>query len=139
MNLLKADLLDVGFRPVWFNAWHHQKEERLLASLLQAVRQQAVPGWWRPENFFFRLRLIWISGWKYRASLMLLILALSLAAGYETSHHHGDTLGALEKAGEALSSDSLAKLAKELPGGLQHEGVALLSAFTIAAAAWRGL
>lgn len=38
MNLLRADLRRYDFRPVWFNAWHHQKEEHLLASLLQNVR-----------------------------------------------------------------------------------------------------
>ena len=35
MNLLRADLRDWGFRPVWFNAWHHQKEQHFLASLVQ--------------------------------------------------------------------------------------------------------
>ncbi|MEJ7711368.1 MAG: P-loop NTPase fold protein [Pyrinomonadaceae bacterium] len=30
MNLLKGDLCRYGFRPVWFNAWHHQKEEHHL-------------------------------------------------------------------------------------------------------------
>jgi predicted KAP-like P-loop ATPase len=38
MNLLRTDLRERGFRPVWFNAWHYQKEENLLASLLQNVR-----------------------------------------------------------------------------------------------------
>jgi hypothetical protein len=139
MNLLKADLVDFGFRPVWFNAWHHQKEEHLLASLLQAVRQQAVPRWWRPENFFFRLRLIWIRGWKYRANLMLLILALSLAAGYETSHHRGETLGSLEKGAEAISNGDFATLIGELPEGVKAEPVVILSLLTVLGAAWRGL
>ena len=43
MNLLRVDLRRYGFRPVWFNAWHHQKEENLLASLLEMVRSQADP------------------------------------------------------------------------------------------------
>jgi KAP family P-loop domain len=46
MNLLRADLERYDFRPVWFNAWHPQKEEHLFAALLEAVRGQAVPGWW---------------------------------------------------------------------------------------------
>ena len=45
MNLAKADLEEYGFRPVWFNAWHHQKEEHLLASLLQNIKLQAIPSW----------------------------------------------------------------------------------------------
>ena len=43
MNLLKADLIRRGFRPLWFNAWHHQKEEHLLATLLANIRTQAIP------------------------------------------------------------------------------------------------
>jgi len=46
MNLLMADLKEYRFRPVWFNAWHHQKEEHLLASLLENIKSQAIPHWW---------------------------------------------------------------------------------------------
>lgn len=38
-----ADLRRFGHRPLWFNAWHHQKQEHLCAALLGAVRAQAVP------------------------------------------------------------------------------------------------
>ena len=31
MNLLQHDLRRFGYPCVWFNAWHHQKEEHLLA------------------------------------------------------------------------------------------------------------
>src|ERR1700724_1577599 len=37
MNLLRSDLKRYGFRPVWFNAWHQQKAEHLLAPLLEGV------------------------------------------------------------------------------------------------------
>ena len=50
MNLLRADLAQNGFCPVWFNAWHHQKEEHLLASLLENIRAQAVPPWWHSRG-----------------------------------------------------------------------------------------
>ena len=43
MNLLRADLRSYKFRPVWYNAWHHQKEEHILASLLENIILQAVP------------------------------------------------------------------------------------------------
>jgi len=56
MNLLRCDLQSYGMRPVWFNAWHHQKEEHLLAALLQTVRLEAVPPLWKIP---FRLRLLW--------------------------------------------------------------------------------
>ncbi|MBC8145542.1 MAG: hypothetical protein H7X80_08140, partial [bacterium] len=43
MNLLKSDLVRHGHRPVWFNAWHHQGEQHLLAALFENVRRQAIP------------------------------------------------------------------------------------------------
>lgn len=43
LNLLAASLNRSGRSTVWFNAWHHQKEEHIFAALLQAVRKQAVP------------------------------------------------------------------------------------------------
>ena len=58
MNLLHADLKEHGLRTVWFNAWHHQKEEHLLAALLENIRAQAVPAWYDPRNIPFRLRLL---------------------------------------------------------------------------------
>ncbi len=38
MNMLQEDLRRHACRPVWFNAWHHRKEEHLLAALLENVR-----------------------------------------------------------------------------------------------------
>jgi hypothetical protein len=59
MNLVAQDLRTFGTRPVWFNAWHHQKEEHLLAALLEAIRSQAIPSWWRWSGLTFRRRLLW--------------------------------------------------------------------------------
>ncbi len=58
MNLLKKDLQSYGYRPVWFNAWHHQTEEHLLAALLQTVRLEAVPPAMAPSWMLFRWRLL---------------------------------------------------------------------------------
>jgi photosystem II stability/assembly factor-like uncharacterized protein len=82
MNLLKADLERYGFRPVWFNAWHHQKEEHLLAALLQNIRKQALPHWWRPEGVSFRARLFWRRIKRYRLLALLLLAGFAMAAGY---------------------------------------------------------
>jgi photosystem II stability/assembly factor-like uncharacterized protein len=57
MNLVRGRLCAEGFYPVWFNAWHHQKEEHLLAALLEAVREQGVPPWWSLTGVSFRYRL----------------------------------------------------------------------------------
>ena len=42
---------------VWFNAWHHQKEESLLAPLLKNILAQAVPPLWTRTGIEFRFRL----------------------------------------------------------------------------------
>jgi hypothetical protein len=58
MNLLNKQLENYGSHPVWFNAWHHQKEDQLLAALLQTVKVQAVPPLLDYRGIGFRLRLI---------------------------------------------------------------------------------
>lgn len=82
MNLLKADLKRYGFRPVWFNAWHHQKEEHLLAALLENVRNQAIPPWWRLEGLSFRCHLLWLRAKRRRFVAALLLLLFAFAVGY---------------------------------------------------------
>lgn len=75
MNLLRRDLESYGFCPVWFNAWHHQKEEHLLAALLQSVRLEGVPPSWQLHGVPFRAKLLW---YRLRSNLPVLVL---LAAG----------------------------------------------------------
>ena len=58
MNLVAEDLRDRGANTVWFNAWHHQKEENILAALLENIREQAIPSAWRLSGLMFRLRLL---------------------------------------------------------------------------------
>lgn len=82
MNLLKGDLARRGFQPVWFNAWHHQKEEHLLASLLENVRAQAIPPWARWEGLAFRGRLLGIRWRRYWLIVVLLFAVLASLAGY---------------------------------------------------------
>jgi hypothetical protein len=57
MNLLAANMRDSA-RTVWFNAWHHQSEEQLLAALLQAVRVQSLDNMWSLPGLGRRLRLL---------------------------------------------------------------------------------
>ena len=59
MNMLAGSLKKGGAQPVQFNVWHHQHEEVLLAPLLQAIVNQAIPGW-----------ALW-AGWRFRARLWL--------------------------------------------------------------------
>ena len=57
MNLVRQYLESNGSRPVSFNAWHHQKEDQLLAALLDAVKAQAVPTLANGSGWMFRARL----------------------------------------------------------------------------------
>lgn len=76
MNLLRADLRSYKFRPVWFNAWHHQKEEHMLASLLENIKLQAVPRWWSNRGLAFRAKLLGIRGWRHWLPLALLLFVI---------------------------------------------------------------
>lgn len=93
MNLLRCDLESYGMRPVWFNAWHHQKEEHLLAALLQNVRLEAVPPLWSLLGVPFRLRLLC---YRLHRSWPVLILSagvlifLIVLDYHLRSHDHSD-------------------------------------------------
>ncbi|HEX8154164.1 MAG TPA: P-loop NTPase fold protein, partial [Thermoanaerobaculia bacterium] len=140
MNLLRADLVRFGFRPVWFNAWHHQKEEHLLASLLQSVRLQAVPSWWTAENLFFRARLIWIRGVKHRAGLLLLLFLFGVAIAYEQRHDHGPFSFFTDAVATSVDRP-LPDLVKSLPSDFlqRFELVPLLFLISVCVTAWKGL
>jgi photosystem II stability/assembly factor-like uncharacterized protein len=86
MNLLKADLERYGFHPVWFNAWHHQQEDQLLAALLEGVRTQGVPPWWHPEGLWFRGRLLVLRGRRHWLLFLLLSFGIVFSAGYFVAH-----------------------------------------------------
>lgn len=82
LNLLRNDLAWRGFRPVWFNAWHHQQEENLLAALYSAIITQSVPPLPRPEGLEFRLRLLVRRSGRMVALLSVLLLVLTWATAF---------------------------------------------------------
>lgn len=86
MNLLRRDLQERSFRTVWFNAWHHQREESLLASLLESVRQTASPPVWTIKGIRFRVRLLWARFSRYAVPLLVLFPLFALAVGYILRH-----------------------------------------------------
>jgi len=95
MNLTSGELRRAGFRPVWFNAWHHQEDVNLLASLLQAVRCDAAPGVFSKNGAGFRLRLAWYRFARYypRALAMVAIfLALGAAETWYDDGKHAPKL-----------------------------------------------
>lgn len=90
MGMLASELRRHGARPVWFNVWHHQHDEVLLAPLLQAITHQAIPGLFTAPGLQFRARLVrerWRrGGWATRmagialASVPLYLLWVALRA-----------------------------------------------------------
>ena len=87
MSLLRGDLEKSRYRPVWFNAWHHQSEEQLLAALLEHIKDEAVPPWWHIDNWIFRARLLRIRLSDKWPLAVILILALCGSVSFELSRH----------------------------------------------------
>ncbi|WP_441233908.1 KAP family P-loop NTPase fold protein [Bradyrhizobium sp. 930_D9_N1_4] len=81
MNLVAEDLRQRGSSPVWFNAWHHQKEENILAALLENIRGQAIPPVWRLSGLWFRARLLYVRAGRDMVPL-LLVAALIFSAAW---------------------------------------------------------
>ncbi len=47
MNLIMGRLRSEGWRTsTWFNAWHHQQEDHLLASLIETITISGLPPFW---------------------------------------------------------------------------------------------
>ncbi len=146
MNLLKADLARYRFRPVWFNAWHHQKEEHLLAALLQNIRKQALPRWWRPEGMSFRARLFWARVRRYRVLALVLLAGFSVAVGYFAADHPSRLHEAVQQIENFFTKDKT--LEGTILEWLQHKLAALGTTSVLALLSslgaamlvlWRGL
>jgi hypothetical protein len=112
MNLVREDLADYDVRTVWFNAWHHQKEDNLLAALLATIRAQAVPPIWTLTGVQYRLRIAWrrIIEDAGRSITFMVLFAVAAALvftfGSRALDVIGDTLqwlGALMQTGSAES------------------------------------
>ncbi|MFC5860705.1 YCF48-related protein [Acidicapsa dinghuensis] len=81
MRMLESELKEKrAALTVWFNAWHHQKEDQLLACLMEAVQKQAVPAWFTPVGISFRLDLLRVRLFGNRDRLALTVLALGALA-----------------------------------------------------------
>jgi hypothetical protein len=80
MNLVAEDLRGRGATPVWFNAWHHQKEENILAALLENIRAQAIPSAWTASGLAFRARLFGSRSFANIFPLLLIATGLAILA-----------------------------------------------------------
>jgi hypothetical protein len=116
MSLLRGDLEKSRYRPVWFNAWHHQSEEQLLASLLEHIKNEAVPPWWYIDNWIFRVRLLFF---RLKGKLpLMVVLSAALFGGlaFEISRH-GIKLDDFYK----FSGDVIKLVKYLLPWSNQHD------------------
>jgi photosystem II stability/assembly factor-like uncharacterized protein len=86
MNLLRTDLKKHRYPIVAFNAWHHQKEESLLASLLENVRLQAIPMALSPTGLWYRLQML---GYRMKRHYLLSLLFL-VSGGYGVGYFAQD-------------------------------------------------
>jgi len=78
MNLLWTNM-EASTRMVWFNAWHHQSEEQLLAALLQAVRVQSLEDVWSRRGMGRRLQMLGAQlgkNWPITTLLSFVVIAL---------------------------------------------------------------
>ena len=146
MNLLRADLRKNGLRTIWFNAWHHQKEEHLLAALLENIRAQAVPAWYELRCLPFRLRLAARRLARFRAFAWAALLVVTILAGYAVA----DPSGCIAVLAEGLDFiNSVVSMAGQalaaVPTGTLNwaEGgsfvVVALALITSLATLWRGV
>jgi hypothetical protein len=92
MRLIEGNLRKNRAYPVWFNAWHHQKEDHLLAYLLQAIRQQAVPPLLSLQGARFRLRLLGLRSARNRWVITAFLAVLAFCFGVA---QHADTVTTL--------------------------------------------
>lgn len=77
MGMLMGYLKDARYRPIWFNAWHHYKEEHMFGALLETIRQEAIPPVWSPSGLSFRVRLLARRAWRHPMITILLLSCVS--------------------------------------------------------------
>ena len=87
MRLLRTEMMRHSTSAVWFNAWHHQKEQHLFAALLRAVRDQAVPRLLTRSGLRFRWRLFWSRVFRH---WMLTSIAVVTFVAWLSNRWHND-------------------------------------------------
>ena len=97
MNWLREDLQRFGFHPVWFNAWHYEKQEQMFPALLETIRQQAVPSSWLSwSNFKFRRQLLWHRIRIHPWLTGLLFVLICFPAGYFYANYDHTTWASIK-------------------------------------------
>ena len=79
MEMLRTELNDKKAAiTVWFNAWHHQKEDELLAYLLEAIQKQVSPSWFSAVGLEFRFDLLRVRMFSSPERFLAAFAALAL-------------------------------------------------------------
>ena len=79
MEMLRTELNDKRAAvTVWFNAWHHQKEDQLLAYLLEAIQKQVSPSWFSAVGLEFRFDLLRVRMFSSPERFLTVLAALVL-------------------------------------------------------------
>jgi photosystem II stability/assembly factor-like uncharacterized protein len=124
MSLLRRRLDEWHFPIVWFNAWHHQKSEQILASLFAHIREQALLPWYTKQGLGFRMRLI-ADRWRDGLPLLGLCgLLVFFGAWYFT-----------DQASLAALAEALKEGAVDTQGDSKQTGLMSASSWTAAIAA----
>lgn len=127
MALICQDLRRYKYRPVWFNAWHHQSEEQLLAALFNAICKQGLPSLLSLDGWAFRLRLLWIRSRRHLMLALVLVASASCLVGYLLTHPLNEwtnlwvsiqSLIAHEGKAQPLSGGDIGKLFGQLATGV---------------------
>jgi len=121
MSLLRHDLERKGYRPVWFNAWHHQKEESLLAFFLQKLREDIMPRWWTRDDIRVRAALLSIRGARNLVPTLLLVPLVCLSLAYLMADP-GRHIPAWNSVVAAISKIRGEKSEAETPGSRERSG-----------------
>jgi hypothetical protein len=79
LKMLQSLLEEHGTPTVWFNAWHYQKEDPLLAFLMEAIQKQAVPPLFSWRTPWFRMKLVSYRLWQRQGWVPL---AVAIAIGW---------------------------------------------------------
>ncbi|WP_454868472.1 YCF48-related protein [Pseudomonas farris] len=127
MALICQDLRRYKYRPIWFNAWHHQSEEQLLASLLNAIRIQGLPSLLSLDGWAFRMSLLYIRSRSHLLLALLIAAAASYLASYVIFHPKEEwstlwlvvqNLGNEKGTAPVLTGSDIGSLLSQLAAGL---------------------
>ena len=78
MSMLRSELRKKRSATcVWFNAWHHQKEDELLAYLMDAIQRQVAPSWFSAVGLRFRFNLLRVRLFSSPERFLLTVAAMA--------------------------------------------------------------